>query len=341
MAVVYQGSYNVSIVSVLLDVWSPGACISMLRIIVALDLKAIHDIVKKVRNISMFRQIIYRATDKRGTAFNIELAGISICDGTYYVRRTNSKIYVFEYIYAGKGIVNVNGSSSLLKAGDIYILPQGSNHEYYSDSTDKWRKIWFTATGVLIDQLLKAYNLTNVYWIRGLDLRRLFVEVFTLLKTSQPDHNNRSALILHNLIIECASRLRTVGKQITPDAAAIKNYLDANIMNAVSLGKISKHVHKSPSQVIRTFKKAYEVTPYEYVILERINTAKILLVDHAYLSVKEVAFMLNFADEHYFSNVFKSKVGISPSMYKQTVKNEAKDVVEPLPPAFRDNSFDW
>jgi two-component system response regulator YesN len=35
------------------------------------------------------------------------------------------------------------------------------------------------------------------------------------------------------------------------------------------------------------------------------------------LSVKEVAQKLCFSDEYYFSNIFKEKVGCSPSQYRK------------------------
>ena len=35
------------------------------------------------------------------------------------------------------------------------------------------------------------------------------------------------------------------------------------------------------------------------------------------LSVKQIANHLSFADEYYFSNVFKQKVGLSPTAYRK------------------------
>lgn len=260
---------------------------------------------------------MYMSSVGRSNVFNVELVGLSICDPAYYVRRYKCRMYVFEYIYHGKGVVKINGTTCQPKAGDMYILNQGSDHEYYTDKKDKWRKIWFTASGILIEQLLKAYGMLGVHWVKDVPVKPLFLEIFTAVKNEAPDQHNLTALLLHRIIIESAARLGLDAHRTSPEANAIKNYLDKNILKPVSVGGMARLIHKSPSQAIRIFKKEFSITPYEYIVRERINSAKMLLGSHPHMTVKEVAYMLNFSDEHYFSNVFKNKVGMSPSHYKR------------------------
>jgi len=49
---------------------------------------------------------------------------------------------------------------------------------------------------------------------------------------------------------------------------------------------------------------------------KRMDLAKYHLIENM-LSIKEIAYRLQFADEFYFSNFFKSKEGISPREYKR------------------------
>ena len=69
--------------------------------------------------------------------------------------------------------------------------------------------------------------------------------------------------------------------------------------------------------MIRIFKKIYGVTPYEYLIELRLQTAKILLKD-TNLTIKEIADKLVFFDEHYFSSIFLKKVGVRPGVYRKS-----------------------
>lgn len=268
----------------------------------------------------MWNEVIYRATDPDDQIFSVETTGISICDGTYCIQREQSGMYVFEYVYRGKGTVHVNGVTCYPKAGDVYILPRGSDHKYYSDSADGWRKLWFTANGSLIAQLLSAYGLEEVYHIPDCDQKELFLRLFRDIKDKKPELRSGSALLFHRLCINLAEKRSPVPHSGSPAAMKIKQYLDANLRKEVRLRDISKHVYKSPSQLIRIFKREFSMTPYEYVTRERIKTAKTLLTNHSYLSVKEIAYSLHFSDEHYFSSFFKSKVGMSPSQYQNFVQ---------------------
>ena len=56
------------------------------------------------------------------------------------------------------------------------------------------------------------------------------------------------------------------------------------------------------------------MTPYQYFIGIKMHKAKELL-EGGDQAVKEVAFRLGFKDEYYFSRLFKSKTGVSPSQW--------------------------
>ena len=72
----------------------------------------------------------------------------------------------------------------------------------------------------------------------------------------------------------------------------------------------------SESQIIRIFKKDMGKTPYEYSLELRLEHAKKLLRDTR-MMVKEISAALHFCDEHYFSYLFKQKVGLTPLQYRK------------------------
>ena len=91
----------------------------------------------------------------------------------------------------------------------------------------------------------------------------------------------------------------------------MKEYIDGHIYEKLSVPKLEEQVNLSVSQAGRLFKAAYRKTPYEYILERKTDTACLLLV-YTGLSVKEIAYRLNFADEHYFSNVFRKRMGKIP-----------------------------
>ena len=75
-------------------------------------------------------------------------------------------------------------------------------------------------------------------------------------------------------------------------------------------------VFLSESQIIRIFKKDLSVSPYEYILDQKLAQARLLLRSTG-LMVKEIAFQLGFCDEHYFSSLFKQKTGKTPTAYRK------------------------
>lgn len=100
------------------------------------------------------------------------------------------------------------------------------------------------------------------------------------------------------------------------EALALKEYLDQNYNQKYDINALSKLIYKCPSQTIRIFKRHYHITPYAYYSSLRVEKASELLKTTK-LSVKEIAFRLGFADEHYFSAAFKQQTGLSPSEFRR------------------------
>ncbi len=257
--------------------------------------------------------------DTQDFPFCIEMAGISYCDGTYKIERRNSNIYCFEYIIKGTGTVIINDEIFTPSEGDVYILHRGSNHRYFSDKENPWIKIWFNIKGSLTDHLIEAYKITNIYHVTNLNLKDLFFDFLDMVRSTDETKEaifNKTSIIFLQIVQKIHLHTRTLTKTHNPAAAAMKDYMDRHIADSITLKELSELVYKSPSQTIRVFKKEYGITPYDYLLMKKIETAKLLLTN-TNLQISNIAFRLNFADEHYFSNFFKAKVGVSPAKFRE------------------------
>ena len=80
--------------------------------------------------------------------------------------------------------------------------------------------------------------------------------------------------------------------------------------------ELAEEICLSPSQLTRVFRAAYGQTPYRYLLGRRLETACLLLRGTS-LPVREIAAHLCFSDEHYFSSLFRQKIGVSPLAYRR------------------------
>jgi AraC family transcriptional regulator of arabinose operon len=141
--------------------------------------------------------------------FCTEMVGVSYCDGSYRIRRERSPIYVFEYVERGEGRVRVDGREFIARAGDVYLLPRGSDHEYASSRANPWVKMWMNASGPLLDSLIPLYGLDSVYHVPGYDARMLFERILAAARSGGDarDIFGRIALLCHELLIGLAARV--------------------------------------------------------------------------------------------------------------------------------------
>ncbi len=103
--------------------------------------------------------------------------------------------------------------------------------------------------------------------------------------------------------------LKSSGKHIK----IVKEYLDQNYEQEISLEMLSELTEISPFYLLRLFKKEVGSTPHIYLTQRRINKAKQFLTSGDSLS--EVAYKTGFVDQSHFTNRFKNIVGITPGQY--------------------------
>jgi AraC family transcriptional regulator, arabinose operon regulatory protein len=273
------------------------------------------------------KEIIKSFVQDNGYPFFIQMAGISYCDGSYRIERKNCPFYAFEYIIEGEGTLIINSHKFNPKKGDVYILQQSSEHVYFSSQNNPWTKIWFAVRGELVESLLNTYRLNHTYYLADCEVRPFFDSIFSLAQ-SEPccteNMNRKASLVFHEMLTDITSKINVNSKTYSPIVAKLKHYIDNNLENDISIKSLSNHIFKSPSQTIRLFKKETGITPYEYLLQKRMEIAKLLL-HNTNISIKEIAYKLRFADEHYFSNFFKEKNRLSPSSFrKQNTSNESR-----------------
>ncbi|MFA6715093.1 MAG: AraC family transcriptional regulator [Victivallales bacterium] len=251
--------------------------------------------------------------------FRIAAAGSSYCDGSYRITRHNSSVYVFEYIESGSGYLRINGDEFHPEAGDVYIVPYGSDHEYGSSRDNPWVKHWFNVSGRLVGELLDMYKLKSTYLFKQYPLKTVFLDGLQKLAAQQPEASTLTGpQVIMNIILHLAAHRDYLHEKISlsPAAKKLQFYLDGRVFGQPpALDDMCAEINLSPAQTNRVFKSSFGQTPYQYLLNLKMAAARELL-DASVRSIREIAFSLGFTDEYYFSNLFKKKNGISPRNYR-------------------------
>ncbi|BBH21541.1 hypothetical protein Back11_28860 [Paenibacillus baekrokdamisoli] len=95
----------------------------------------------------------------------------------------------------------------------------------------------------------------------------------------------------------------------------IEVYVHKNLAEPITLQSVCYLMDVSQTYLSRLFRKSKNLTFNEYVTYARIQEAKRLMAEHPEMLLKDVASIVGYKDSHYFSRIFKSVTGSSPSAY--------------------------
>ena len=259
--------------------------------------------------------------DPESCPFSTVLIGMTAPTADYaIIRDANAGIYDMEYVLEGAGeLILENGTRCTAQAGDTYLLAAGEVQQYRSVPERPFRKIWINFTCDHMGAMLRAYRLTS--GVYHADTRSHFETLLHLSQSARPYAELRYLIaeqvynIVHALSMSLANRYS--------DAERIKYALRAAVYQKRSLDQIAAELHMSKSNLIRVFRTKFGTTPYDYLLAEKINTARLLL-RNTRMPIKEIAQKLCISDEHYFSSLFFARCGMRPGEYRvyDTTKKE-------------------
>lgn len=109
------------------------------------------------------------------------------------------------------------------------------------------------------------------------------------------------------------------GETIENPGQRAQKYVDANLMQRMTLESVARAVFTSRARLAREFRAHTGETFGSYLLRCRIERAQILLATTDY-SIKEVAWRTGFSDPDYFSTAFRRSVGSTPTEFRKKIR---------------------
>lgn len=116
--------------------------------------------------------------------------------------------------------------------------------------------------------------------------------------------------------LECV--LTNYNEQMLKSVQKAMQYIHSYYLENITLEQVASHVHLSPNYFSYIFKKTTGSSLVEYITHLRIERAKVMLMDLNY-TIYHVAGAVGYNDARYFSRVFKTIVGKTPSQYRNAL----------------------
>lgn len=124
--------------------------------------------------------------------------------------------------------------------------------------------------------------------------------------------------IVNDAAVQLSELVRAFHEQDTGNGHVekAKHYLSDHLTQEIRMEDVAAAVGVSPYHLSRLFKALTGMTMREYLTRARIETAKQLLAASE-RSIPQIASLLRFCDQSYFTKVFRALTGQTPRQYRE------------------------
>ena len=228
----------------------------------------------------------------------------------------------------------INTERYSAKKGDVLIIPPYALHRVYTVGNEacSYNCICFDS-GLLCDESLKSSLESQAFSVISL------IECYS-------HHSNMIQEYIEKATIACENKesgweLESVGNIsllfailkknsfISPNHNSVNDtalgqkvmlYIMKNLSTPITSRDAARELHMNQSYFCRLFKNAFGYTFEKYVLIYRLEKARLLLTTTV-LPVTEIAFNLGFCSCSYFSKAFKERFNMTPTSYRKGAVN--------------------
>ncbi|MBO4314920.1 MAG: AraC family transcriptional regulator [Prevotella sp.] len=251
-------------------------------------------------------------------------------DGYYFDLKKGRILNEYQLLYLteGEGIFeSTNQKPTRIKEGDLFLLFPGEWHTYHPLETKGWKSYWIGFKGRNVDDRVRAGFLSPtkpIYHVGfSSEIVHLYDEAFAKAKEEAAYAQQTLAGIVNHLVglMYSLERNITLNKQhdyvdvMNKARLRIRESLESNL----TIQQIAMDLGIGYSNFRKLFKEYTGIAPAMYQQELRLQRAKELL-STTNLSIKEIAYRLNFESPDYFSSKFKIKTGRKPSQFREETK---------------------
>ncbi len=161
------------------------------------------------------------------------------------------------------------------------------------------------------------------------ELFRLKDELCNELRDRKPHYSDMADLIVSEIVINLLRRSIITAEQPSSHIDYVTKFIDENFYNDVDIKKLAMIQGYSYDHFRHMFKSYCGVSPKQYLIRKRLETAERLL-ETTKIPVSDVALQSGFDNLSMFSFIFKKHTKLTPSEYRKRRTEFA------APPAARD-----
>ena len=244
-------------------------------------------------------------------------------DGYYFHVEEGRELNEYQrlYITEGKGVfTSTHQQETELNEGDMFLLFPGEWHTYHPDPETGWKSYWIGFKGKNIDERVGLRFLLREKPIYHIGFSSVIVQLYESAYATATAEEAYSQQLLAGIVNHLIGMMYSLERNIELN----KNHAHVDMVNrarlrirealesSLTIQQVAEELGVSYSNFRKLFKEYTGLSPAAYQQDLKLQRAKELLKT-TNLSIKEIAYRLNFDSPDYFSAKFKIKTGRKPS----------------------------
>jgi AraC-like DNA-binding protein len=231
---------------------------------------------------------------------------------TYTIGLTHKGL--FKSINENKTTFSYKNSTRVINPGEVH----------YGDS-DSWKYTNFYPSLELISEIYeqiffeKRVPVFNEHIIEDINLYNLLLNFFISAYKNENKMSIETNLInTLSYLIKNYTHTTKKYEALFDDKIIIKNsieYIKDSIDTNISLDDLAQNSNLSKYHFLRVFKNSIGITPHQYILTQRVQKGKELVLKGTRLS--DIATAVGFSDQSHFIRSFKRIYGYKPSQLQE------------------------
>lgn len=237
------------------------------------------------------------------------------------IRPTGRRDYQLLYVAEGQAHFNMGGTRYDVGKGGVFLYQPEIPQDYYYVLQEKPDIYWIHFTGRGAELLIHTLGLIAgrpMQLQAKEELSELFEKIIAELRMERIARIEMAEAYLRQLLILIARNYYTDVREQRGYHSIfdeVMNQIHHEYQKDINIASLAARYHISCCWFIREFKRYTGYSPKQYITNLRLQNAKELLNNHS-LSVSDVAKLVGYDNQLYFSRIFHKYTGISPSEYR-------------------------
>ena len=239
----------------------------------------------------------------------------------YSFQFKNYPFYRIVYTVSGSALIEDSEDKYTSTAGTVYGLAPKELCQVSCTSDSPWKHYYIHFTGKNAEKIHKEiFKNKNLIQVSDpTKIQALFENISDECIEQPEEFQTICDTYLKILLLKLSSQNLENHEHICSSKASYlrcKNYIEQNFNSILSISQVAEKCCVNSVYLCRLFRKHAKTSPMAYINKLKMQKATLLLI-HTDFSIKKISFILHYANQYYFSKVFKKTFGVSPTVYRQ------------------------